>query len=85
MIIGATGVQFLLLSVLFVLAFRYELEMPLSITLLLAVPTVGLGGAIAYLFRVLFTVPAWYPIGIMSAACLGLIAWSEVRSSSPSF
>lgn len=85
MITGVTGLQFLLLGALFVLALWYEFGMPLSVTVVLSFSTVALGGAIAYLFNLLFAVPAWYAIGTMATACLVLTAWSEARSSSASY
>jgi len=80
MIVGGSSILLLLCSALFVLALRYELRMPLSATLLLALPTVGLGVGIAYFLSVLLSVPVWYGIGTLSAACVAVIAWTEVTT-----
>lgn len=81
---GTFPVLFAVLGILLVLALRYEFKMPLALTLLLAAPALALGGLIAYLLSVLFSVPVWYVLAAMNVACLVLAAWSELRAPSQS-
>ena len=74
--------SFIVLGVLFVLALRYEFDLPLTLTAVLTVPALALGGMVASLFSVLFAVPVWYALVGMAVVCLLLAAWSEVRTPS---
>lgn len=74
----------LLLGAFLLLAFRYEFNMPVVLSLLLSVPALALGIILAYLGSVLSGLPMWQLIVGMNVACFLLALWSESRSSSTS-
>ncbi|WP_255191711.1 hypothetical protein [Natronobeatus ordinarius] len=79
---GMIPASFIVLGVLIVLALRYEFELPLTLTVVLTVPALALGGVVASLLSVLFAVPVWYALVVMAVVWLLLAAWSEVRTPS---
>ena len=81
---GVIPAAFVALGVLLVLALRYEFRMPLTLTALLAVPALALGGLIAVVLSAAFAVPVWYALVVMNVVCLIVAAWSEVRTPSRS-